>query len=795
MERTPSLLSLSSCGSSSGLISTNSDSLLPLKENVFRHQKIPPLKVLLGHLLYRRIVLWTLICLAVVGLIVSSGGHVSVSEMVEYDKGSSTDSSMEAKPEFTAYANGNFPNDDAANTYTALIVPASENPEGPQTSEIESEEDKIIRDEEEEEEDVEGEEEELDEDEADSKPWLRYPHLNGYFHGLKSLIKSSKLVPEYPNTTNSVPMPAPPINSHRLPRPTPYKPYTTNKDYIKRCYLDKKGKRIPPDVLAYKGIPQHMPDPVVGSHELLGIRDDVCFDRFGRFGPYGFGYAEAEGGAGGGQDTEKSGSDTVWAKTGKIHYGSMDWGDAQNRCLRANEHRLVQPDADTGELPQIGTMIKGKTVRQAVVVRCYTSYQWTAMAVVNLRALITELSLKSGGEYTVHILLHVLDSNIPIWADETVVQSVLDASIPSEFHGLVTLWSEGQMLLFYPGEFQNEQSNPSGRNIRGVYRAAHLPLQVFASQHPEYEYFWNWEMDMRYLGNYFELFDRVGRWAETQPRSLMWERNERYYIPSYHGSWDNFTQIVRKDHAESGRQAILGPVDFPGKRPLGSEQSDESRPLDDNCEEGGDATQCGVGEGADLITFNPIFEVAESGWVFSNDMAGYTDVTDSIPTRRSCIVTAGRLSRRLLLAMHEEVWRHHRTMFSEMFPASVALHHGFKAIYAPHPISLERAWIPVGSAVDEGFNSGRDHSTSGSNSPFCMNNEHVHKGSTFYFHSEFAGLLWRRWLGHPQMDGRGRDGGDLRGGVEEESRPEGSGRMCLRSMLFHPIKFEGPDDS
>lgn len=175
MERTPSLLSLSSCGSSSGLISTNSDSLLPLKENVFRHQKIPPLKVLLGHLLYRRIVLWTLICLAVVGLIVSSGGHVSVSEMVEYDKGSSTDSSMEAKPEFTAYANGNFPNDDAANTYTALIVPASENPEGPQTSEIESEEDKIIRDEEEEEEDVEGEEEELDEDEADSKPWLRYP--------------------------------------------------------------------------------------------------------------------------------------------------------------------------------------------------------------------------------------------------------------------------------------------------------------------------------------------------------------------------------------------------------------------------------------------------------------------------------------------------------------------------------------------------------------------------------------------------------------------------------------------
>lgn len=126
--------------------------------------------MLLGHLLYRRIVLWTLICLAVVGLIVSHGGHVSVSEMVEYAKGSSTDSSMEATPEFTAYADGNFPNDEPANTYTALIVPISEAPEDPQTFEMVSEEDELIGEEEEEE-----EREELEEDEADSKPWLRYP--------------------------------------------------------------------------------------------------------------------------------------------------------------------------------------------------------------------------------------------------------------------------------------------------------------------------------------------------------------------------------------------------------------------------------------------------------------------------------------------------------------------------------------------------------------------------------------------------------------------------------------------
>ncbi|KAG6031638.1 hypothetical protein E4U41_007490 [Claviceps citrina] len=753
MKRTPSLLSLSSCGSVSASSLRIGDSLLPLHDKTTYQQQIPPLKAVLGHCLCRRVLTWTLMGLALITFI-SHSQHVWVSDMVEYAKGDGTGGYV------------------------------------PQTPAIEPEADEQSREEDE-------KDRETFEVEASSKPWLRYPHLDGYFHGLKSLVKISKLIPEYPNTTDAVPLPPPPINVRRLPRPTPYNPYTTNKDYIKPCYLDEEKKTSPPDVLAYNGMPQHMPDPAIGSHGVLGIRDDICFDRFGRFGPYGFGYAEADGGAGVGQDTENANSNSAWARTGKINYLSVDWGDAQERCLEANKHRLVQPDTESREPPTKATKTKGKTARQAVVVRCYTSYTWTSLAIVNFRALITELSLKSGGEYTVHILLHVLDNDKQIWADDSVVQEVLDESIPPEFQSLVILWSEAQMTLFYPGEFSMEQSNPSARDVRGVYRAAHLPLQVFASQHPEYEYFWNWEMDLRYLGNYFELLDRIGRWSEEQPRWLMWERNERYYVPSYHGSWDNFTKTVQQDHVESGRQGIFGPADYPDKKPLFSEQRGESQ-LPANCGQDQDATQCGVGEGADLITFNPIFEVSGSGWVFSNDITGYTDVTDSSPPRRSCIVTAARLSRRLLLAMHEEVWRHHQTMFSEMFPASIALHHGFKAVYAPHPVSLERAWTPVGSAVDQGFNSGRDHSASGSNSPFYLGNEHVHKGTTFYYDSEFAGLLWRRWLGYAQMDGRGRSGesnsGRLRGGIEEEERAGGSGRMCLRSMLLHPIKYEAPDE-
>lgn len=610
-------------------------------------------------------------------------------------------------------------------------------------------------------------------------------------------MKAADHVPEYPNTTDTAPLPTPPIKKGQLPKPIVYNPYKTTGSKAKTCYLDKHNKVPAPDVYAYDGVPQHMPDPALGSYDIFGIRDDVCFDRFGRLGPYGLGYSRADGGAGVGEDVENSNSEEIWATTGRINYTTVDWGDAQDRCSEANKDRFLEPDAVSGELPKPATNQKGKKTRQAVVVRSYTDFQWTALAVVNFRALITELSLKSGGEYVVHILLHVLDNDEPIWADDAVVQEILDTNVPAEFHSLVTLWSEAQMELFYPGEFKDPYDNPSNKPIHGVYRSLHFPLQVFASQHPEYEYFWNWEMDMRLVGNYFELFDRIGTWAAKQPRTLMWERSERYYVPSYHGTWENFTKTVERDHIESGKTAIFGPVDYEDRKPLRFEERGESA-LPENCGAGHDAAKCGVGEGADLITLNPMFDIAYSGWVFSNDIVGYKNPSYEHPPRRSSIITASRLSRRLLLSMHEETWRHHHTMFSEMFPSSVALHHGFKAIYAPHPVFLDRAWAPVGSSVDAVFNGGSHHSTSNTGSPYYLFNEHNHKGTTFYYNSEFSGLLWRRWLGYAQMDGRGpsgsvNGGGTLRGGSKEESLADSSGRMCLRSMLLHPIKTERPD--
>lgn len=531
-----------------------------------------------------------------------------------------------------------------------------------------------------------------------------------------------------------------------------------------------------------------MPDPAIGSYELLGINDDVCFDRFGRYGPYGLGYGKLEGGSEVGIDTEKASSEEVWSRSGQINYTRVDWGDAQERCSRANQHRFQKVDPEKDELIK-----SDKKSRTAVVIRLYTGFVWTELAIVSFRAMINELSLKSGGEYTLHFLLHVRDWDIPIWSDDLTVQRVLRDNVPPEFHNIVTLWSEPQMKLIYPGDFPDAISDPSGADIHGVYRSAHMALQMFALQHPEYEHFWNWEMDMRYTGNYYELFDRLGKWADEQPRPLLWERNERYYIPSFHGSWENFTKVVQQDSLHSGRKTVFGPVQFAGNKPLRYEQKGQGL-LPESCNPNvnADLTSCGVGEPADIITLNPLFDAADSGWVFNLDVTGYGED----PPRRCAIVTAGRLSRRLLKAMHEEVWRHHHTMFSEMFPASVALHHGYKAVYTPHPVFLDRAWTPP-SSIDSAFNGGRDHSTSGKGSPFDVGNEHNHKGTSWYYNSEFAGLLWRRWLGYSQMDGRGDGGGvagfgNRRGGIKEEAEEESSGRLCLRSMLVHPIKHEDP---
>ncbi|KAH9827244.1 Protein of unknown function (DUF3405) [Teratosphaeria destructans] len=591
---------------------------------------------------------------------------------------------------------------------------------------------------------------------------------------------------------------------------------------IVKCYLHNETELAAPQLLAYRGVTAGFPDPIYGSYELFGLRNDVCFERFGRLGPYGYGYSRKFGGSGAGLMDENEDFDAVWDRDidNQIDWRTVRWGEAQKDCWEKNKHRFVQtahvPRGDSF-MASGGPLVKregGSSTRAkpkqdllkrtAVIIRTWTGFEYDPEDVFYLRALINELTIQSGGEYVVHFLIHVKDEDLPIWSDEAVYQRVLDEALPEEFRGMGTLWSEKQMSLLYSGL---DESLYRDLPVHGAYRSTYMPVQYFAHMHPEYDFFWHWEMDVRYTGHYYHLLHQVSEWAKKQPRKGLWERNGRFYVPSEHGSWEDFRQMVRvqTEHGTAAQSNMYtGNIghDAAGHHPLDEASRRPETPIWGGLPPSGPGNEIaesfdgesihiphaydddnyswGVGEEADFITFNPLFDPHLTNWILAEDVTGYnttgTDGSKTFPPRRTAIITASRLSRRLLETMHRETSSRRHTMFSEMWPGSCALHHGYKAVYAPHPVYIDRAW-PT-SYLAAIFNNGRNGAAGGSRtSVFSDERQHNFLGTTWYYHAGFAGNLWKRWLGY-RVD---NDGG-------EAWEKAGEGRMCVPAMLLHPVK-------
>jgi hypothetical protein len=521
---------------------------------------------------------------------------------------------------------------------------------------------------------------------------------------------------------------------------------------FERCYLDEERKVLPPTISAYQGLPQGMSSPLFGSQKELGINEEVCYDRVNRLAPYGLGVPEEKGGLGDASNGDNRGLEEVAI----TDWRGMKWHEAQTECFQKNSGQILS--------------------RNALVFRTWSTFKYTKHHVAMIRAIISELALASGGQYTVHFLIHVQDDTIPIWASSELYNQVLKDSLPEEFHGMGTLWSVAQMELIYPPPFPDSLVNFSGGEIYEAYRSLHFPLQYFAERHPEYDYFWQWEMDMRVTGHYHELLSQIASWAESQPRDHAWERSARFYIPSLYDSYEDYAQSVVKEVRAANETPISGPQ-LPAERLLAIPQQTVPDSTD---------------EITDLITFNPLFNPEHTRWAFHNDITGYNVTRDGRPPTRAALITASRMSRRLLLLMHQETYANKHTMFPEMFPASIALHYGLKAIYAPIPVYFDRNW--PSAHADEVFNNapisledekaGMDHGHGhfhGEGGSVFGPGEHVFRGATYYSNAAFAGYLWRRWLG--------RENGNDEVNWESEGG-QGGGRMCLPNMVLHPVKFD-----
>lgn len=523
---------------------------------------------------------------------------------------------------------------------------------------------------------------------------------------------------------------------------------------LAQCFVDEEREIPPPTVFAYQGLPQGMSAPLFGSQKELGVDDTVCYDRVNRLAPYGLGLAEETGGLGANPDGDNDGLDGV----DSIDWRGVKWEDAQTRCFEKNSD--------------------GITSRTALVFRTWSTFVYTKYHIAMIRAIISELALATGGQYTVHFLIHVQDDNLPIWASSDLYNQILRDSLPEEFRGMGTLWSVAQMKLIYPPPFPDSVVNFSGGDIYQAYRSLHFPLQYFAERHPEYDYFWQWEMDMRVTGRYDELLSRISSWSERQPRDYAWERSANFYLPALHdSSYENFAHAVTKETRAMNETAISGPQ-IPRERLLDIPEQNPPEHTD---------------EITDLITFNPLFNPEHTHWAFHDDITGYNITRDGRPPTRAALITVSRMSRRLLLLMHQETYLRKHTMFPEMFPASIALHYGLKAVAAPIPIYMDRNWpaahadevfnnapITVQKDADAGMDHGHGHFHGEGGSVFGPG-EHVFRGASYYSNAGFAGYLWRRWLGR-------ENGNDE---IEWESEGgTGGGRMCLPMMVLHPVKYD-----
>ena len=626
-------------------------------------------------------------------------------------------------------------------------------------------------------------------------PWEDFPKLQRYFGGLRSLISGNDNNPEYPgdkqnvleeaveaihNATSAAEDILEERDDSRQSIPVSKVielEFQSSRKAAAPCYIDEQQTIQVPQLREYHGLVEGFPDQALGTNVSAQHQSTRCSDRFGRLGAYGFGYSQKYGGTGAGLEGDLDGTDDMWKHQTQIDYRTVSWSLAQENCVAANENRFRKLSQESVQRDHSNDELISQT---AVLIRKKSDQLLSFDEILSLRALIAESSLATGGIFQVHFLIEVMGESHQFWEDEAIEKRLLDESLPEEFHGMGILWSSQQMTEFYPG-LQESPISISAQD--SSERIAMMPVQHFAKRHPEFDFLWTWSTDTRYTNHIGELLSRMDEWSSHQPRKEIWERAARFYVPREHGSWNEYIQMIHilSEHGHTNDAETSSSKSIWGAAPPSDGVADASKAIEGTKLQSADAYEWGVDEPADLLTLSPIFDPASvTSWSPSTDVTGY-NITTQYPPRRATIGQTLRLSRRLLLAMHSETANGKRHMASEMWPASVALHYGFKAVYVPHATYVDRKWpTDYLSAV---LNAGADGGiVGGRSSVFGSSRKAVLDGLSWGSDGRDGGFsrrLWKRWLGY-------RDETTGEGGEEWEL--SGEGRMCLPPMLLSGVR-------
>ncbi len=253
---------------------------------------------------------------------------------------------------------------------------------------------------------------------------------------------------------------------------------------------------------------------MVGSYEELGLDDSHCFDYSGRLNAYGRGDDKNDG-------------------AGAVDWENVDWGTLQDRCIDQNIERYDQTHEETAvssfKLPEATTPHEKRdasdddksrsrsffsrkySTRKAVLIRSWDSKDYNPEVTQHIRSMVTELSLHTGGEYAVYLIVEVKDSSRHIHNSSAAYQTALYNSVPKEFHNITLLFNQPMLDAWYP-------DIPAGGQIWHMNQ----PPQLFSFFNPQFTHVWDMELDIRYTSNWYSLLSRSTDWARSQPRKFQW---------------------------------------------------------------------------------------------------------------------------------------------------------------------------------------------------------------------------------------------------------------------------------
>ncbi|KAF7591725.1 hypothetical protein BBP40_001169 [Aspergillus hancockii] len=518
------------------------------------------------------------------------------------------------------------------------------------------------------------------------------------------------------------------------------------------------------------------PYPLIGSYAAMGLDASVCADRYSRFGAYGNG------------ENRQHGAIPGFRSLGNIDWDTVNWWSLESQCFERNAERYAPSHTDPRRIehslpfgPSSSTVIPRDNTgvssglqfksRSAVLLRAWHDMEWTENLKHYVRSLIMELSLHSGSEYVVYIICHVRDPQVSLNAnDQEDMQRLKAKYIPPEFSDMTILFNDKILEAWYP-KIEEHSTNLQYWQ----------PVQIFSQLYPDFDFYWQLEMDARLTGHAYHFMEQAAKFAKEQPRKYLWERNSYFYIPGTHGTWQDFTRMV--DGLMRNKESVWGPKPFSQLTPAGPKPP-VAHPKNDNYE-------WGVGEEADVMTFLPIFDPVDTQWTYPNKVWNVPEET----LRRASPVAMGRISKSLLHLIHDAQSSSGIGVVSEMTAPTFALWHGLKAVHVPHPLYVDGKWTSkeLGRILNPGppekVNGARDSIWN-----FDHRWDHILFRLSYMFSTQTAEDLYRRWLGYKidpnqytdgtyHQDPRGRnwfENGDLREDLY--------GRLCYPSMLLHTIK-------